>query len=87
MPARINCINRSLTRIELNGKEVMKMKRPYNPYLLPPWLRKTRFYCRQIILPVVVFQAIRTLFLPTTLDIILLCLLSVIAYLLLTDFI
>ena len=63
------------------------MKRPYNPYLLPPWLRKARFYCRQIILPVVVFQAIRTLFLPTTLDIILLCLLSVIAYLLLTDFI
>ena len=87
MPARINCINRSSTQIELNGKEVMKMKRPYNPYLLPPWLRKTRFYCRQIILPVVVFQAIRTLFLPTTLDIILLCLLSVIAYLLLTDFI
>ena len=87
MPTRINCINRSLTRIELNGKEVLKMKRPYNPYLLPPWLRKTRFYCRQIILPVVVFQAIRTLFLPTTLDIILLCLLSVIAYLLLTDFI
>ena len=87
MSVRINCINRSSTRIELNGKEVMKMKRPYNPYLLPPWLRKTRFYCRQIILPIVVFQAIRTLFLPTTLDIILLCLLSVIAYLLLTDFI
>ena len=87
MPTRINCINRSSTRIELKRKEVMNMKRPYNPYLLPPWLRKTRFYCRQIILPIVVFQAIRTLFLPTTLDIILLCLLSVIAYLLLTDFI
>lgn len=87
MSARINCINRFSTRIELIGKEVMKMKRPYNPYLLPPWLRKTRFYCRQIILPIVVFQAFRTLFLPTTLDIILLCLLSVIAYLLLTDFI
>ena len=65
----------------------MKMKRPYNPYLLPPWLRKTRFYCRQIILPIVIFQAIRTLFLPTTGDIILLCILSVLAYLLLTDFI
>ena len=87
MSARINCINRSSAQIELNGKEVMKMKRPYNPYLLPPWLRKTRFYCRQIILPIVVFQAIRTLFLPTTWDIILLCILSVLAYLLLTDFI
>ncbi|MGM9945711.1 MAG: hypothetical protein ACI33M_12240 [Lysinibacillus sp.] len=63
------------------------MKRPYNPYLLPPWLRKTRFYCRQFILPIVIFQAIRTLFIPTTFDIILLVILSVLAYLLLTDFI
>ena len=71
----------------LHGKEVMKMKRPYNPYLLPPWLRKTRFYCRHIILPITIFQAIRTLLLPTTGDIIFLCMLSLIAYLLLTDFI
>ena len=63
------------------------MRKHYNPYLLPPWLRKTRFYCRTIIIPITVFQGVRTLFLPTTLDFIILCLLGLLSYLLLTDFI
>ncbi len=63
------------------------MRKHYNPYLLPPWLRKTRFYCRTIIIPITVFQGIRTLFLPTTLDFVVLCLLGLLSYLLITDFI
>ncbi|MER1957882.1 MAG: hypothetical protein ABS942_10900 [Solibacillus sp.] len=63
------------------------MRRNYNPYLLPPWLRKFRFLMRQCILPLTIFQAIRTIFLPTTGDIILLFILILFSYLLLTDFI
>jgi hypothetical protein len=63
------------------------MRKHYNPYLLPPWLRKTRFYCRTIIIPITVFQGCRTLFFPTTWDFIVLCVLGLIAYLLITDFI
>jgi hypothetical protein len=51
------------------------MRRGYNPYLLPPWLRKTRFYCKNIIIPITVFELIRTIFIPTTFDFLLLCLL------------
>ncbi|QBP40752.1 hypothetical protein E2636_06295 [Paenisporosarcina antarctica] len=57
------------------------MRRGYNPYLLPPWLRKTRFYCKNIILPITVFELIRTIFLPTTFDFLLLCLLISILFL------
>ncbi|WP_042475011.1 hypothetical protein [Bacillus ndiopicus] len=62
-------------------------RKNYNPYLLPPWLRKTRFYCRTIILPVVIFQGVRTIIVPTTGDLFLLAFLGLLAYLLLTDFI
>ncbi|GKV68805.1 hypothetical protein NCCP2716_13030 [Sporosarcina sp. NCCP-2716] len=51
------------------------MRRGYNPYLLPPWLRKTRFYCKTIIIPISCFQLIRLLIVPTTGDFLLLCLL------------
>lgn len=51
------------------------MRRGYNPYLLPPWIRKTRFYCKSIILPITVFELIRCIFIPTTFDFLLLCLL------------
>ncbi|MEC1178356.1 hypothetical protein P9B03_07680 [Metasolibacillus meyeri] len=62
-------------------------RKNYNPYLLPPWLRKTRFYCRTIILPIVIFQGVRVFIIPTTGDLILLLLLGLLAYLLLTDWI
>ncbi|MFP3916460.1 hypothetical protein U5N28_01515 [Lysinibacillus telephonicus] len=61
--------------------------RSYNPYLLPPWLRKTRFFCKQIIIPITVFQGLRTLFLPTTGDFLFLLLLALLCYLFITDFI
>lgn len=70
----------------MKGCANMKRKH-YNPYLLPPWLRKTRFYCKTIIIPITVFQGVRTFLIPTTGDLIFLILLATIAYLLTTDFI
>ncbi|MEK4759299.1 hypothetical protein MHH85_03485 [Viridibacillus sp. FSL E2-0187] len=61
-------------------------RRKYNPYFLPPWLRKTRFYCRSIIVPICCFQGIRVIIVPTTWDIILLLVLALLWYLLFTDF-
>lgn len=63
------------------------MRKGYNPYLLPPWLRKTRFFLKHCIIPLTIFQAIRTLILPTTGDLILLGFMMILAYLLTTDFI
>nr|WP_146551177.1 hypothetical protein [Rummeliibacillus sp. SL167] len=59
----------------------------YNPYLLPPWLRKTRFYCKNIILPLSCFQFIRVIIVPTTLDVVLLLIFILLWYLLFTDII
>jgi hypothetical protein len=55
------------------------MKRRYNPYTLPPWLQKTRLICQQFALPLTIFQAIRTLLLPTSFDVLLLAILILIA--------
>jgi hypothetical protein len=44
-------------------------------FRLPPWARHMLLVIEQIMLPLVIFQAIRTLFLPTTFDVILLSLL------------
>lgn len=63
------------------------MRKGYNPYLLPPWLRKTRFYCKGIIIPIAIFQLIRLLIVPTTGDFLLLCLLGGLAFLLYKDII
>ena len=63
------------------------MRKGYNPYLLPPWLRKIRFYCRSICIPIAVFQLIRMLIVPTTGDFILLCCLIGLAFLLHKDII
>ncbi|GAA4705047.1 hypothetical protein [Brevibacillus fulvus] len=42
----------------------------------PTYLR-IKFFCRQILLPLIVFQFIRTMLLPTTFDVVLLGLLAV----------
>ncbi|MEC1640223.1 hypothetical protein [Schinkia azotoformans] len=44
-------------------------------FRLPPWCRHFLLVLEQIMLPLVIFQAIRTLFLPTTFDVILLSIL------------
>lgn len=48
------------------------MRKRFNPYKLPPWLLSFRNVCRQFIIPVSVFQGIRTLLFPTPFDLILL---------------
>ncbi|MDE3839792.1 hypothetical protein C0966_10520 [Bacillus methanolicus] len=48
------------------------MRRRYNPYTLPPWLKTLRNVCNQFIIPFCVFQGIRTILLPTTFDVLLL---------------
>ncbi|WP_017755983.1 hypothetical protein [Calidifontibacillus oryziterrae] len=44
-------------------------------FRLPPWARHFLLVMEQVTLPLVIFQALRTLLLPTTLDVILLSLL------------
>lgn len=41
-------------------------------YRLPPWLRQCIFVIEKSVLPIVIFQLIRTLIFPTTLDVLLL---------------
>lgn len=57
------------------------MRKGYNPHLLPDWLRKTRFYCKYISMPICGFQLIRVLIVPTTWDFLLLVLLLLISFL------
>lgn len=47
-------------------------------YRLPPWLNKCIFVLEKAILPILIFQLIRTLFITTTFDLILLSILIVI---------
>nr|WP_082332561.1 hypothetical protein [Lysinibacillus contaminans] len=63
------------------------MRRKYNPWFLPPWLRNIRFYCRTIILPICGFQFIRVIIIPTTGDFIILIFLILLSYLLMNDII
>lgn len=51
---------------------MLELRRKYNPYLLPSWLRTVRAVASQLIIPFSIFQGIRTLLLPTTFDVILL---------------
>jgi len=47
-------------------------------YRLPPWLNKCIFVLEKAILPILIFQLIRTLIITTTFDLILLSILIVI---------
>lgn len=49
----------------------------YHPYYKPSLWMKIKFLFSQILLPLICFQLIRTLFLPTTFDVILLTLMIV----------
>jgi hypothetical protein len=55
------------------------MRRRYNPYSLPPWLRYCRSVAAQFIIPLTIFQGIRTIFLPTTFDVMLLAIFILLA--------
>lgn len=41
-------------------------------YRLPPWARRCLFIAEKVTLPIMIFQLLRTLFFPTTLDVFLL---------------
>ncbi|MFD1414017.1 hypothetical protein [Oceanobacillus jeddahense] len=44
-------------------------------YRLPPWARKCIFVAETVVTPIMIFQLIRTLFIPTTIDILILAIL------------
>ncbi|MFT4416498.1 hypothetical protein ACLM5H_21780 [Fredinandcohnia humi] len=46
------------------------MRRRFRKYSYPPWLRHTRDICAQFVIPITIVQGIRTIFLPTTFDVI-----------------
>ncbi|MEH7387746.1 hypothetical protein V7147_20445 [Bacillus sp. JJ1521] len=41
----------------------------FRKYSYPQWLRQTRDFCAQFIIPITVVQAVRTIFIPTTIDV------------------
>ena len=41
-------------------------------YRLPPWMRQCIIVIEKVTLPILIFQVIRTIFFPTTLDVLLL---------------
>jgi hypothetical protein len=51
----------------------------FNKYNLPPWLRNFRDVLKQFIVPISVFQGIRTFLIPTTADLLFLIILVLIA--------
>ncbi len=55
------------------------MKRRFNQQALQTWIRTAKDVCRQFIIPLAVFQTIRTILLPTSFDVILLALFILIA--------
>ncbi|MEH7379772.1 hypothetical protein V7138_04755 [Bacillus sp. JJ1533] len=48
-------------------------------YAYPPWLRQCRDVCHQFIIPITIVQAVRTLFLPTSFDVLFLAILILLA--------
>ncbi|SEM33530.1 hypothetical protein SAMN05192533_102225 [Mesobacillus persicus] len=50
------------------------MRKRYNPYTYPRWLKNIRGVCAQFAIPISVFQGIRTILFPTGFDVLLLAL-------------
>ncbi|MFD1705585.1 hypothetical protein ACFSCZ_02330 [Siminovitchia sediminis] len=48
------------------------MKRKFNQYTFRSWVRTFKDACRQLIIPFTIFQAIRTVLFPSTIDVLLL---------------
>ncbi|MFC0270181.1 hypothetical protein ACFFIX_01735 [Metabacillus herbersteinensis] len=55
------------------------MRKRFNPYSLPPWVRQIRDVGIQIIVPLAIFQGIRTILFPTSFDVLLLAVLILLA--------
>ncbi|MGO4888592.1 hypothetical protein ACJ2A9_12585 [Anaerobacillus sp. MEB173] len=54
----------------------MSHRRRFNKYRYPLWLRRIRDACYQFVLPLIIFQVIRLLLFPTTLDVLILLFLT-----------
>ncbi|MDQ0244631.1 hypothetical protein [Priestia abyssalis] len=55
------------------------MKKRFNSYKFQKWTRNASAVCAQFIIPLTIFQAVRTVFFPTTFDVLLLTLLIILA--------
>ncbi|MFY4774707.1 hypothetical protein [Metabacillus sp. RGM 3146] len=55
------------------------MRRGFNRYNLPVWLKEFRAVGIQFVIPLAVFQGIRTILFPTSFDVILLAALIILA--------
>ncbi|WP_256234489.1 hypothetical protein [Bacillus sp. EB600] len=47
------------------------MKRRFNKYTMPVWFQNLKRIFGQFVIPICVFQGIRTIFLPTVFDVLL----------------
>ncbi|MBU3572280.1 hypothetical protein IUJ58_14960 [Priestia aryabhattai] len=65
----------------------MKKRINVNSYQLQRLLKTAGAACGQFIVPLTIFQGIRTLFFPTTFDVLLLALLAILAVALYSDWI
>ncbi|KZZ86123.1 MULTISPECIES: hypothetical protein [Bacillaceae] len=48
------------------------MRKRFNSYTVPPWVKELRVTAVQFIIPITIFQGIRTLLFPTGFDVLLL---------------
>jgi hypothetical protein len=55
------------------------MRRRYNKFSAPMWVKTVKRYCEQFIIPICIFQGIRTILLPTIFDVLLLVILILFA--------
>ncbi|GIN38666.1 MULTISPECIES: hypothetical protein [Heyndrickxia] len=56
------------------------MKKKFNQYTLQSWMKTFKGICKQLIIPFTIFQAIRTILLPTAFDVLLLAIFILIAF-------
>jgi hypothetical protein len=55
------------------------MRRRYNKFSTPNWFQNLKRICGQFIIPICVFQGIRTILLPTIFDVLLFVILVLLA--------
>ncbi|MDA1477454.1 hypothetical protein [Bacillus changyiensis] len=55
------------------------MRKRFTTHSLQPWLKQVRLVAVQVVLPITIFHGIRTIFFPTTFDVLLLGILILIA--------
>ncbi|WP_010678308.1 hypothetical protein [Bacillus timonensis] len=54
-------------------------RRHFRKYSYPHWVRQCRDVCHQFIIPITIVQTVRTIFLPTSFDVLFLAILILLA--------